>query len=105
VVPQAKVIKSRTTFSNGDKTTAKASLLFYQYASWSESKADQLLAYLAKIAKPRTLGGRNRLRPQCHHFVRLIATAFPRRSLHHFVSKICGSLIHSQPFAATFQVQ
>jgi predicted sulfurtransferase len=64
--PKAKVIKSRTTYSNGDKkTTAKASLLlFYQYASWSESKADQLLAYLAKIAEKRTLGGRVRVAPE-----------------------------------------
>jgi predicted sulfurtransferase len=64
--PKAKVIKSRTTYSNGDKkTTAKASLLlFYQYASWSESRADQLLAYLAKIAETRTLGGRVRVAPE-----------------------------------------
>jgi predicted sulfurtransferase len=64
--PKAKMMKSRTTFSNGDKkTTAKASiLLFYQYASWSESKADQLLAYLAKIAETRTLGGRVRVAPE-----------------------------------------
>jgi predicted sulfurtransferase len=63
--PKAKVIKSRTTYSNDKKTTAKASLvLFYQYASWSESKADQLLAYLAKIAETRTLGGRVRVAPE-----------------------------------------
>jgi predicted sulfurtransferase len=63
--PKAKVIKSRTTYSNDKKTTARASLLlFYQYASWSESKADQLLAYLAKIAETRTLGGRVRVAPE-----------------------------------------
>jgi predicted sulfurtransferase len=63
--PKAKVIKSRTTYSNDKKTTARASLLlFYQYASWSESKADQLMAYLAKIAETRTLGGRVRVAPE-----------------------------------------
>jgi predicted sulfurtransferase len=64
--PKAKVIKCRTTYSNDDKkTTARASLLlFYQYASWTESQTNSLLAHLAKIANTRTLGGRIRVAPE-----------------------------------------
>ncbi|KAI2511463.1 hypothetical protein MHU86_2899 [Fragilaria crotonensis] len=64
--PKAKVIKSALLFSNDKQSTAKASLLlFYQYANWSESKVDHLIAYLAKVAETRkTLGGRIRIAPE-----------------------------------------
>jgi predicted sulfurtransferase len=64
--PKAKVIKSAVTYSNDSKSKSKASLvLFYQYATWSEYKVDQLLAYLSKIAEVRqTLGGRIRVAPE-----------------------------------------
>lgn len=64
--PKAKVIKSSINYSNDKKSSAKASLLlFYQYASWSEYKVDQLLAYLAKVAETRkSLGGRIRIAPE-----------------------------------------
>lgn len=63
--PKAKVIKARVSYSNDKKTTARASLvLFYQYASWSESKANQLLAHLANIAEKRDIGGRIRVAPE-----------------------------------------
>lgn len=67
--PKASVIKSPVSYTNADKFDGqsfqpKASLiLFYQYVEplWPESKLEQLIAYLTKIAEQRILGGRIRV--------------------------------------------
>jgi predicted sulfurtransferase len=68
--PKAKVIKSAVVYCQNNKESEKAPeksslLLFYQYASWSESTVDRLILYLTHVATTRrTLGGRIRIAPE-----------------------------------------